>query len=112
MQDNKAEHAAETRAVCQVPEDTMTEKNQSGCLVLSRTTLGGVRGGSNAAGRQVIQIAARFARTRRKRLSSPRSQTDVPGFPGVGLLDSGHATGWIWLVRSSYSIGVSMPGDK
>src|SRR5262249_24371084 len=36
------------RAVCQVPEDKMTE-NQRGCLVLPHTTLGGVRGGSNAA---------------------------------------------------------------
>jgi len=34
MQDNKAEHTAETRAVCQLPEDYRTE-NQSGCLVPS-----------------------------------------------------------------------------
>jgi predicted ATPase len=25
---------------------------------------------------------------------------------------AGHATGWIWLARSSYPIGVSMPGDE
>jgi hypothetical protein len=40
------------------------------------TTLGEVRGGSNAARRQVIQIPAGFARTSRKRLS-------FPGFPAV-----------------------------
>lgn len=34
-----------------------------------------------------------------------------PG-PGVGLPGSGHATGWIWLARSSYPIGVSMPSDE
>ncbi len=35
-----------------------------------------------------------------------------PGFPGVGLPDSGHVTGWIWLARSWCSIGVSMPSDQ
>jgi hypothetical protein len=53
MQDNNAEHTAKTRAVCQVPEDTMTE-NQISCLILPNTTLGGVSGGSNPARRQVI----------------------------------------------------------
>ncbi len=48
MQDNKTGHTAKTRAVCQVPEDNMTE-NQSGCLDLFHITLGGVSGGSNAA---------------------------------------------------------------
>jgi hypothetical protein len=43
MQNNKTGHTAKTGAVCRVPEDTMTE-NQSGCLVLPHTTLGGVRG--------------------------------------------------------------------
>jgi len=57
-----------------VPEDKMTE-NQRGCLVLPHTTLGGVRGGSNAARRQVIQIPAGFARTRREQLIFPGSQT-------------------------------------
>ena len=73
MQDYKAGHT-ETRAVCPVPEDKMTE-NQRGCLVLPHTTLGGVRGGSDAARRQVIQIPAGFARTRRERLTFPGSQT-------------------------------------
>ena len=42
----------------------MTE-NRRGCLVPPHTTLGGVRGGSNAAWRQDIQIpAARQARER------------------------------------------------
>jgi len=72
MQDNKAGHPAETRAVCQLPEDNMTG-NQSGCLV-PRTTLRGAGGGSDVARRQVIQIAAGFARTRRRPLS-------FPGFP-------------------------------
>ncbi len=35
-----------------------------------------------------------------------------PGFPGVGLPDSAHATGWIWLARSSSSIGLNMPSDE
>jgi len=88
--------------------------NQSGCLVPPRTTLRGARGGSDAAGRQVIQRAAGFARTRRRPLSFPGLPDDsmCPGFPGIGLPDSGHATGWIWLARSSSSIGVSMPGDE
>jgi hypothetical protein len=54
-------------------EDTVTGK-QCGCLVLPHTTLGEVSGGSDAAGRRVMQIAAGFARTRRERLS-------FPGFP-------------------------------
>jgi len=60
MQAYKAGHAAKTCAGCQVPEDKMTE-NQRGCLVLSHTTLGVIRGGPNAARRQVIQIPAGFA---------------------------------------------------
>jgi len=43
--------------------------------------------GSDAVRRQVIQIASGFV----------PHQTDVPGVPGVGLPDSGHATGCIWL---------------
>jgi len=62
MRDNKVEHTAEIRAVCRVPEDKMTE-NHSDCLVLPCTTLGEVRGGLNAARRQVMQIPAGFART-------------------------------------------------
>jgi len=46
----------------------MTE-NQSGCLVLFHITVSEVRGGPDAAKRQVIQIAAGFVRTRRKRSS-------------------------------------------
>jgi len=46
----------------------MTE-NQSGCLVLFHITVSEARGGPDAAKRQVIQIAAGFVRTRRKRLS-------------------------------------------
>jgi hypothetical protein len=70
----------------------------------SPTTLRGVSGGPDAARRQVIQITAGFARTRRKPLSFPRfpRRFDVPWFPGVGLPDSGHATGWIWLARSFF----------
>jgi hypothetical protein len=74
MQDYKAGHADPARAVCQVPEDKMAE-NQRGCLVPFPITLGGVRGGSNAARRQVTQISAGFARTRRERLTFPGSQT-------------------------------------
>ncbi len=112
MQDNKAEHPAETRAACQLPEDNRTE-NQSGCLV-PHATLRGAGGGSDAVRRQVIQIAAGFARTRRRPLGFPGLPDDLmcPGFPGVGLPGSGHATGWIWLARSSFLIGVSMPGDE
>jgi hypothetical protein len=89
------------------------DKNQTGCLAFP-TTLRGVSVGPDAARRQVIQITAGFARTRRKRLIPP-GFPDVlmcPGFPGVGLPDSGHATGWIWLARSSSSIGVNMPSDE
>ena len=113
MQDNKAEHTAETRAVCQLPENEHDRKSER--LPRSpRTTLRGAGGGSDAAGRQVIQRAAGFARTRRRPLSFPGLPDDsmCPGFPGAGLPDSGHATGWIWLARSSSSIGVSMPGDE
>ena len=110
MQDYKAGPTEPARAVCQVPEDKMTE-NQRGCLVLPHTTLGGVRGGSNAARRQVIQIPGGFARTRRKRLIPPGFPDDLmcPGFPGDGLLDPGRPTGRIWQARSSYSIRVSLP---
>ena len=107
------EHAAETRAFCQLPENEHDRKSER--LPRSpRTTLRGAGGGSDAAGRQVIQRAAGFARTRRRPLSFPGLPDDLmcPGFPGVGLPDSGHATGWIWLARSSSSIGVSMPGDE
>jgi hypothetical protein len=113
MQDNKAEHTAETRAVCQLPENEHDRKSER--LPRSpRPTLRGAGGGSNAAGRQVIQRAAGFARTRRRPLSFPGLPDDsmCPGFPGAGLPDSGHATGWIWLARSSSSIGVSMPSDE
>jgi hypothetical protein len=46
--------------------------------------------------------------------ASPGFPDDLmsPGFPGVGLPDSGHATGWILLARSSYSIGLNMPSDE
>jgi hypothetical protein len=88
----------------------MTE-NQRGCLVL-HTTLGGVRGGSNAARRQDIQIPAGVACTTPQTVDLPPvSQTIRCALgSGVGLLDSGHATGWIWRARSSYLIGVSLPG--
>jgi len=69
MQDNKAEHPAETRAVCQLPEDNMTG-NQSGCLVPA-PHYAESGGGSDIVRRQVIQIAAGFARTRRRPLSFP-----------------------------------------
>ncbi len=66
----------------------MTE-NQSGCFVLFHITLGAVSGGSNAAKRQVIQIAAGFVRTRRKRFSlfptgstEPRGTSGLPDTPG------------------------------
>ena len=73
MQDYKAGHTEPARAVCQVPEDKMTE-NQRGGLVLPHTTLGGVRGGSNAARRQVIQIPAGFC-------PHPPQTVDLPRFP-------------------------------
>ena len=59
--------------------------NQSGCLV-PRTTLRGAGGGSDAVRRQVIQLAAGFARTRRRPLSFPGLPDDLmcPGFPESG----------------------------
>jgi len=57
-QDNKTGHTAKTRAVCQVPEDKMTE-NHGGCLVPFHITLGAGRGGSNAAGCRVIEDSCR-----------------------------------------------------
>jgi hypothetical protein len=85
MQDYKAGHTEPARAVCQMPEDKMTEK-QRGSIVLPHPTLGGVRGGSNAARRQVTQIPAGFARTRRKQLTFPGPQTICValGFPESG----------------------------
>ena len=56
MQDNKAEHTADTRAVCQLPEDNTTE-NPGGSLVLPHHTTRS-RGGSDAVWGQVIHIAA------------------------------------------------------
>jgi hypothetical protein len=70
MRDNEVEHTAEIRAVCRVPEDKTTE-NHGDYRVLPCTTVGEVRGGPNAARRQVAQIAAGIARVRRKRLSFP-----------------------------------------
>src|SRR5262245_24408179 len=79
---NKVEHTAEIRAVCQVPEDKMTE-NHSDCLVLPCTTLGEVRGGSNAARRQIMQIPAGFART--PQTLEPSRFPSRPGYPGYCL---------------------------
>ena len=113
MQDNKAEHPAGTRAACQLPENKQDRK--SGRLPRPPAPhYAEPEGGSDAVRRQVIQIAAGFARTRRRPLSFPGFPDDLlcPGFPGVGLPDSGHATGWVWLARSSFSTGVSMPGDE
>ena len=56
-QDNEAEHTAETRAVCQLPEDNRTGK-QSGRLVHPHTTLRGAGAGPDAVRRRVIQMAA------------------------------------------------------
>jgi hypothetical protein len=70
MPDNKAEHPAETRAACR--KTNMTE-NPGGSLA-PHTTLRGAGGGPDAVRRQVIQITAGFARTRRRPLS-------LPGFP-------------------------------
>jgi len=53
MQDNKAEHTAETRAVCPLQEDNRTE-DQSSFLIPHYADPGA---GSDAVGRQVIQIA-------------------------------------------------------
>jgi hypothetical protein len=59
-----------------------TEGNQRGCLVPPCTTLGEVRGGSNAARRQVIQIPAGYAphlppppRLRARVVAIPAGQT-------------------------------------
>ena len=66
------------RAVCPVPEDKMTE-NQSGCLVPYHITLGVVTGGSNTAGRRVIQDSCRICPYPPQTLELlPVSQTDVP----------------------------------
>ena len=76
MQDNKRDILP--NPVCQVPEDKMTE-NQSGCLVLFHITLGAVRGGSNTAGRRVIQDICRICPYPPQTLELlPVSQTDVP----------------------------------
>jgi hypothetical protein len=56
------------------------------------------------------KIAAGLAHTRRRRLSfSPFPRPMCPGFPGVGLLGSGHAMGWLEVRDQS---GVSMPRDE
>ena len=87
--------------------------NPSGCLVLPHHTTRsrGRLGRCRAPGHP---DSCRICPHPPQALELPRSprRFDVPGVPGVGLPDSGHATGWIWLARSSYSIGVSMPGDE
>ena len=111
MQDNKAEHPAETRAVCQLPEDNMTG-NQSGCLV-PHTTLRGAGGRLGRCPAPGHPDSCRVCPHPPQTLELPRfPRLMCPGNPGAGLPDSGHATGWIWLARRSYSIGVSMPGDE
>ncbi len=68
--DNKAEQPAETRAVCQLPEDDMTE-NQSGCLVPHHTTRSRGRLGRCRAPGHPDNY--RICRTRRRPFELPRS---------------------------------------
>jgi hypothetical protein len=63
MQDNKAEHTAETRAVCQLQEDKLSascrkttgQKIRAASFLIPHYADPGA--GSDAVGRQVIQIA-------------------------------------------------------
>ena len=83
MQDNKAEHPAETRAVCQLPEDSRTE-NPGGCLVLPchATRSRGRPGCCPAPGHPgSCRICPRRPRT----LELPRfPRLMCPGFPEPG----------------------------
>jgi len=83
---NKAEHTAETRAVRQLPEGHRTEIRAAASSLY--TTLRGVGGGPDAVRRQVIQLAAGFARTREEGRGR-RDSEPVPGelaFGASGLL--------------------------
>jgi hypothetical protein len=88
----------------------MTE-NQSGCLVppchttRSRGRLGRCQAPGHPDSGRICQHTPHPKLARFPRLMCPE-------FPGVGLPDSGHATGWVWLARRSYSTGVSMPSDE
>jgi hypothetical protein len=96
-QDNKAEQPAETRAVCQLPENEHDRKSGAAASS-SRTTLRGAGGSPGAARRQVIQIPAGCARTRRRPLSFPGFPDDLmcPGFPGSRVLVMLRAgSGWL-----------------
>ena len=91
---------------------TNRTENQSGCLVppCHTTRSRGRPGRCRASGHpKSCRICPHPPQTL-ELARSPRLM--CPGFPGVGLPDSGHATGWIWLARSSFSTGVSMPGDE
>ncbi len=98
MQDKKAGHTAKTRAVCQVPEDTMTEKSER----LPRPPPHHTRRSQGRLERRRApghRIAAGFVHTRRKRLSFPRfPRLMCSGFPGAGcwilvMLRAG--SGWL-----------------
>jgi hypothetical protein len=102
MQDNKAEHTAESRAVCQLPENKHDRKSERQPRPAT-PHYAEPGAGTDAAGRQVIQIAAGFARTRRRPLSFPGLPDDLmcPGVPGVGsrilvMLRAG--SGWLEVV--------------
>jgi hypothetical protein len=78
---NKAEHTAETRAVRQLPEGHRTEIRAAASSL--HTTLRGVGGGPDAVRRQVIQLAAGFARTREEGRGR-RDSEPVPGELALG----------------------------
>jgi hypothetical protein len=110
-QDNKAEHAARTRAACQAPEDTMTAKSDR----LPRPPPPHYAESAAARTPPGHPDNCRICPHPPQPLSFPPVSPDDlmrPGFPGVGSPDSGHATGWIWLARSSSSIRVNMPSDE
>jgi hypothetical protein len=76
MHNNKAEHTAEPALPASCRKIDMTE-NRGGCLV--STSHYAEPGRSDVIRRRVIQLAAGFARTRRRSLSFPPvSQADVP----------------------------------
>jgi hypothetical protein len=68
MHNNKAEHTAEPALPASCRKINMTE-NQGGCLV--STPHYAKPGRSDVIGRRVIQLAAGFARIRRRPLSFP-----------------------------------------
>jgi hypothetical protein len=101
----------QTCTVCQVPEDKMTESARLPRPPAHHT--------KRSAGRLERRPAPGHPDTCRVCPHPPRTvdlppvfpgDLRCPGFPGVGVLDPGHATGRIWLARGSYSIGVSLPG--